>query len=348
MNTFKVLFCVAVAAISTGAVLAEDVIFTNSIRQIQVPSGVEWDMPVDPQGEDQSQVGVDSTGSKFELWTVRTPGPIAYLLDTAYVGAYIPKASIVIESADPFSKEGLVRTRADQPFKVYTTVQNLVADSEAPTAAKQVTYVHHKQAYGEGGPAANQPDQAILHSKDTLTENKTYEDDRDITVVPGAERMKVWGEERFSVFSVQDGDVPPTELDSKTIQILPVVTGEISGITEGESIKFALPEMTFTAQDVYPQEGITVQVYQGAYDETKATKTVVQMPIGWTNTSWDNPQSIELTGSKSDLSRVITSDGEWTIELWADNPYFGKLELAHVTFDYKSAIQVQGLVGGLE
>ena len=326
--------CNIAAADSTG--------YTNFIRQIQVPSGLERDLPVAVTGERDSELVVDEKGSRFELWTVSSTPFVSYLLDTEYVGAYIPVANIQVTTADPYFKEGVYRTRADQPFTVKTTVSGLLS-GDVPDAAKQVTYLHHKQQYGSGGPAANDPTKATLHSRDTYTQNKTYTDYRDISVIPGSDRLKVWGEERFSVYSLADGSAPASQIAAATVQVLPVSTGEIKGVTDNEMVRFQMPELVFNADDVYPKEGVFVQVYKKA-DESSKTR----LPVGWTNSSYDGPMSVTLPSGGNDIAGAVDEDGEWVIELWAENPYFGNHLLDAVHFNFTGGIRVNSLVGSME
>jgi len=297
------------------------------------------DISVLPSGQRKSVLGIDTTGSQFELWTVKNDTLEEFHLATRYVGAYVPKADIVIHSGDPYQSEGVVRTRADQPFTVVTTVSNLLSEPEAPDAAKQVTYLHHKQAYGTEG-ETNDPSQAILHAQKTLHENRDYTDYREITVIPGGDRLKVWGEERFSVYSLPDGEAPAAELVSKTIKVYPISSGLISGLPE--VVRFAMPEVTFSAWDVYPDEGVFVRIYPANKPEEAK-----RLPIAWTNTD-EVPAPVTLTRGESDWTGVVTEDGTWTLELWAENPYFGNHQLDAVSFDYESSLRVNSLVGSME
>jgi len=71
--------------------------YTNFIRQIQYPSGVVRDINVERQGDGvQSPLSIEPGGALFELWTVKNNPLTNYLLDSQYVGTYIPQASITI------------------------------------------------------------------------------------------------------------------------------------------------------------------------------------------------------------------------------------------------------------
>ena len=70
--------------------------YTNFIRQKQLPSGVEWDMTVAAAGESQSALAINPGGAQFELWSINTVTAAEYVLDSRYVGSYVPIGGVVI------------------------------------------------------------------------------------------------------------------------------------------------------------------------------------------------------------------------------------------------------------
>jgi hypothetical protein len=148
MKHFSLFIGIALAA--CPLLSAQSVNYANFIRQKQLPSGVIWDMPVNTVGEDLSPLAINPGGAQFELWTVNNVTAADYLLDSRYVGAYVPVANISIVSEDPYSL--IPRTRADRPFTVNVTVEGLVTnDPNAPDAAKMVNFLQHLQSYGTSG-----------------------------------------------------------------------------------------------------------------------------------------------------------------------------------------------------
>ena len=69
--------------------------YTNFIRQKQLPSGVEWDMTVAAAGESQSALAINPGGAQFELWSINTVTAAEYVLDSRYVGSYVPIGGVV-------------------------------------------------------------------------------------------------------------------------------------------------------------------------------------------------------------------------------------------------------------
>jgi hypothetical protein len=98
----KRLFSPLIALLLGAPLGAQNVGFTNFIRQVQLPSGVSWDASVPADGEGASTLPVGIGGARFELWTVRSTPVATYLLDTRFVSAYAPTAEISITSEDPY------------------------------------------------------------------------------------------------------------------------------------------------------------------------------------------------------------------------------------------------------
>jgi hypothetical protein len=61
------------AATSIGATIAfgqVDATYMNSLRQVQLPSGLRWDIQVADEGEAISPLAIDPGGARFELWMI--------------------------------------------------------------------------------------------------------------------------------------------------------------------------------------------------------------------------------------------------------------------------------------
>lgn len=330
-------------ALLTGSLAAQSNNgFTNFIRQVQAPSGVQVDVSVSSTGAQQSNLAVESGGARFELWTVKASPLTSYLLDTKFVGAYIPVSSVVIRSEDPYST--IPRTRADRPFWVDVTVGGLSSVTTAPDAAKKIQLLRHVQSYGDGGIGVNlNRSQATLLSTSYLTANGLQTLSYTVTSIPGTDLTKVRGEERFSTFSLPDTLSPQSQLASQYIQVWPVSTGTITGIAEGDLIRTKMPSVTLAVQDVYPSATIYAQVYQG--NPVLGTEGA-RLSAQWRN-SENYPQSKTLVLSSDDLDSPVRADGTWTLELLTDTP-FGITRLGKVTFSLKRSIRVNGAVTTME
>ena len=329
----------------------DEAVYTNFIRQVQLPSTVEWDASasVGPSGSQPSDLAINPGGARFDLWTIKAVGSaplVNYLLDTAYVGSYVPIGSVVIRSEDPYTL--IPRTRADRPFYVDYTVTGLLSGATDPPASKSVKLLRHVQSYGVGGTGINlDRTQATLLSQVSISTNTdpaqtlTYT----LTSIPGADRTKVRGEERFSIFSILDSrtegsvtyTVPETQISSQFIQIWPVADGTISGVAENQTFRFAMPQLTLTLNDLYPGSTTFAQVYKG--NPVLGTTGTVVPGSALVLPSDSLPQNRVLTLTNYDT--IFGSDGRWTMELLTKTP-FGTDRLAYVSFNVDRTIETNG------
>lgn len=314
--------------------------FTNFIRQVQVPSGVEWDIGVASSGEELSPLSIDLGGARFELWTVMATPLTSYLLDNRYVGTYVPITQVAIRSEDPYTI--IPRTRADRPFYVDVSISGLLPSSDAPGAAKSVKFLHHIQSYGPTGTGVGiDRSLATLNRQVMMSQNGTQTLTYVINSVPGADRAKIRGEERFSFFSLADYQAPESQLASQFIQIWPVADGAISGITDNQLIRFALPSLTLTINDAYPGSLVFAQVYKGP--PVLGTEGTIVPGSAKAFASETVPTSEILPIPTATYDSVFDSDGQWTMELLTETP-FGLDRLDHVTFILDRTIEMNGAV----
>jgi len=340
MNVSPFILGISLAVLAT--VGAQTTNYTNFIRQKQLPSGVQWDMPVNSMGEDQSPMAINPGGAQFELWTVNGITSADYLLDSRYVGAYVPVATVAITSEDPY--DVIPRTRADRPFNVTVMVDGLqLGNPEAPEAATKVQFLRHVQSYGTGGTGFGiDRTAATLKSQTYIETNGTEILNYSINSVPGADRTKVRGEERFSVFSLEDYQAPESQLASQFIQIWPIADGSLSGITSGELIRFKLPTVTLTLNDLYPDSHTYAQVYKGGPQLGKTGKIIPGSSLVVNDTV---PQSRVLT--LVDYDDAFDEDGQWTMELVTKTP-FGLERLSYVSFNLDRTIEFNGSITSQE
>ncbi|PAW70448.1 MAG: hypothetical protein B9S38_07850 [Verrucomicrobiia bacterium Tous-C4TDCM] len=316
--------------------------FTNIIRQVQLPDGPDWDVGVAVSGAVLSPLAIDPGVARFELWTIKATPLTEYLLDSRYVGTYVPLGNLKVRSEDPYTT--IPRTRADRPFYVDVTINGLLSDAGAPDAAKNIKFLRHVQTYGAGGTGVSiNRDLATLHSQVMMTQNGTQTLTYVVNEVPGADRAKVRGEERFTLFSLPDYQVAAgSQLASQFIQIWPVADGNLAGITPNQMIRFSVPAVTVTLNDLYPSSHTYAQVYKGP-PVLGTTGTIVPGSSLLINDTI--PVSRVLTLSNYDA--VFDQDGQWTMELVTQTP-FGLERMHHVTFQLDRTIQMNSSVTTVE
>lgn len=339
----KLITCVAaISALGSHQVWSE-VSFTNFIRQVQYPTELVWDMTVAQSGEALSALAIDPGGARFELWTVRADaeGASSYLLSSNYVGTYIPVASLSITTEDTTS--ATIRTRADRPFVVNYQVNGLLNGETDPVASKSVDFLWHVQSYGEDGTGENlDRTQAILQSDVKITENGAVSLEFPLNSIPGGDRSKIRGEERFAIYSVEDYQAPASELSGGTIQVWPVADGSITGITSGQLVRYEMPQLTLTLNDLYPFSTTYAQAYPG---NAQLGVTGKILPGSALVIDESVPQDRVLV--VEDFGEALGADGVWTIELLTQTP-FGIDRLGYVTFNLDRTMKVNGAFTTIE
>ncbi len=313
----------SVVLFSSPHVWAEDE-YTNFIRQYQMPSNVVWDCSdtVAPKGSQPSSLVIEEGGANFALWTIKTSPVREYLLNTCYVGGYVPRAQIEIISKDPYKL--IPRTRADQPFTVNVTISELSSIAAYPAASKSVTYIQHTQAYGEGGTGSGlDRKQASVSDQRSITTNGEYTFKDLLPTVPSSILTKARGEQRFSVFTIEDNQgetyrVPEMEIASKYIQVWPVTDASIEGIKEGDKIRFHFPSITLKYNDIYPGSTVYAQVYTG---DPQPGQTGTKVPGSTLTPNLNIPASRVIVLQGHDYDSAFAEDGHYTIELVIVTPF---------------------------
>ncbi len=314
---------------------AQSTNYTNFIRQHQYPSKVKWDVPVAAIGEQLSALAIDPGGARFELWTVRATPLQDFLLDTRYVGAYVPMADVMIRSED--SSSTILRTRADRPFWVDISVAGLLSGETVPVSSTKVKLLHHVQSYGTAGTVENiDRKDATIKLQSHIAANGVQTLTYTLSSVPGPNLAKIRGEERFSVFSLEDYQAPECQLASQFIQIWPVADGAIAGLTQNQKVRFSFPQITLTMNDLYPSSTTYAQVYPGNAQLGKTGKIVPGSALPLQESV---PQNRTLTLKNYDA--IFDEDGRWTMELVTATT-FGIDRLAYVSFDIDRTLRVKG------
>ncbi len=315
--------------------------YTNFIRQIQTSTGVQCDVTVAARGVQGAILPVGSEGSRFELWTITNPPLVSYLLDTKYVGAFIPVAVVTIHSEDPYGP--VLRTRADRPFSVDISVSGLHNALKDPAPTKYVNVLRYVQSYGTNGTGVNLDySHATLLTQASITQDGSQTLSYALTSIPGANLSKVCGEERFSVFSLAERQTSVAQIASSSIQIWPVADGALAGLSQGQLIRLAMPQVTVTLNDLYPSSTTYVQVYHGNPQLGVTGKTVPGSILVLNETV---PQCRVLTLKGYDA--VLDSEGLWTMELLTLTP-FGIDRLAYVSFNLNRMIKINSNLTTIE
>lgn len=310
--------------------------YVNFIRQNQQGSSVVWDMPVAAQGAAPSALALESTGSLFQLWTVEQTLAKDFLLDQKLVGAYLPKADIKITTLDPYTV--VPRTRVDQPFSVEIEVADLLTGTGLPEAATKVLLEQHIASYPTGQTtldatvvAANKP----LHAANVSQNGKTVLKFA-ASSLKATDATKALGEEHFIVHALADGSNGQTQLAAAHVQVWPVASGAILGITQGQNLRFLVPTLQINLHDLYPRSDTSLVLYEGTEIDGVEGKLIKAYPM-------DRDCSMSMILDVPEISTAITKDGTYTLALLSETVYGTELLCPPLTFSVKMSIEVNAM-----
>lgn len=326
----------------SSAAFAADEPFVNFIRQTQQDTGVVWAMPVASHGDAASPLVLEGKGSAFQLWTVEQATANEYLLDQQLVGAYLPTASVKVTTADPYTK--VPRTRADQPFTVTYQISGLLSGAGVPDAATRVLMEHHTVNYSKGQKST--PLTQALSGKPLesayIATNGPATLSFPVTSLTAKDPTQAMGEEHFVIHALSDGSLSQTQIAGASVQIWPVASGSISGVTDGQRIRYNAPPLTVTVEDLYPNSYTWLQVYSGPpkLDSEGTVLDGSQLVL-----DQDTPHSDILSVSRYD--QAFPKDGTYTIELLTQTP-FGIDRLHYVTVEVDRTIEIRAMMEGLD
>ncbi|MCW1915690.1 hypothetical protein OJ996_19040 [Luteolibacter sp. GHJ8] len=259
-----------------------------------------------------------------------------YLLGITTIGTYLPAAAVTIYTEDPYPS--IPRTRADRPIEVQVNIHNILPYPGYPESSKVAILHRHVQSYGTTG--TGHPldrNSATLISQSEFTANGNFVVPIPLNAIPGTNRTKVRGEERFTVLSKPGDQTPGYILDSQLVQVWPVADATISGISQGHLIGASVPQLTLQLNDLYPSSTTWAQVYKGT-SQNGITGTTIPGSSVVLNGSVPANRTITI----ADYGSVFDADGLWTMELLTKTP-FGTDRLAQVSFTVqRSGISLEG------
>ncbi len=310
--------------------------FINFVRQTQRASGVVWDMPVDPAGSSPSVFPLEESGALFELWTVHRETGKSHLLDWKTVGAYLPHAQLKVTTGDPCTR--VARTRADQPFAVAITIGGLLPGGDVPEAARRVVFERHLAVRPTDGGAID-PLAAVSGKAAAaayIEENGTRTLDFPATALPAADPTKAGGEEHFVVKALADGDAAECRLAGAIVEIWPVASGRITGIANGDRVRFSPPPLQIVLEDLYPASETYVRILPAGGDPATASKRLDGSVL-----VLDQDRAESRTLTVTDYGAAFPADGRYAMELVTITP-FGAERLDHVIFDVDRELNIRG------
>lgn len=311
--------------------------YVNFVRQKQQTSGVVWDMPVAAEGAAASALTLETDGALFQLWTINQTKAVDYLLDQKLVGAYLPKADIRVKTLDPNGR--VPRTRVDQPFTVEIDVSGLLTGTGMPAAAASVLLERHIASYTAG---ATSLDPAAVLANTPLSRAYLNTNGRTVLQFPAssltaADPTKASGEEHFVIHALADSAASQTQISTAFVQVWPVASGAIKGITQGQQLRFKAPPIELLLNDLYPRSDTHLLLFEGSQINGSEGVLVKSFPM-----DRESSQS-HVISVTDELDDKLGKDGTYTLALVSDTVYGRELLCNPVTFHVKRTMQVNAM-----
>ena len=329
---------VATLCLLSPLALASSEDYTNLLRQIQQgETNVSWDMPVSPNGTRPAALLTEEDGSLFQLWTISRKTAEEYLLDQKLVGAYLPKGVVTIHTLDSYN--GIPRIRVDQPFSVDFTVSKLLGGPNFPIAATKVLAQHHL-APNLDGTSVITPARAISgapFSSGFITRNGITTVEYAASAITAPDLRKGRGEEHFVLHALSDGTHTQTQIATAGLQVWPVATGTISGISENELLRGTPPALTVAVRDLYPSSSTQVRIYSKGPDIGEEGKALPGSELILDQALPENRILIV-----EEYGELFDSDGPYRVDLLTTTP-FGTERLDSVNFQVNRSLRVNAM-----
>ena len=288
------------------------------LRQNLQGSGVVWDMPA------ASAESLGRSAALIELWSIDATRAADRLVDQKLVSPYLPKANLKIKTLDPHGK--VPRTRVDQPFTVDIEVSDLLTGADFPLSASTVLL--------ERQLGSRQEKQACATSiRGYLTDNGKTVLRFPTSALTAADPTKATGVEHFSIHAISDGSLTHTQLASGSVQVWPVASGAIRGISNGDNLEEKTPRIELQLHDLYPRSNTYLLLYEGTQINGNQGLSVKAFPL-------DSETSESHALRVNSLESKIQKDGTYTLALVSDTVFGRELLCDPITFSFHRTVKV--------
>lgn len=308
------------AAALPGTVLADEAV--TILRRTEAKTGVVWDMPPTPQAAGFLADAAKQRTALYEQWLIGA-NPSETLVDQRLAGASLPSVHLKIRTLDPDAKTP--RTRVDQGFNVDIEISGLLSGLDLPPSMSRLLLERHFGAH-TANPFANAP-----QSRGFLTDNGKTSLSFPASAITAADPTKAQGEEVFVVHTLTGNGKLPTQLATARVQVLPVASGEIHGIRQGEKLDpSSPPDLTISLTDLYPNSETHLLLFKGRHFNGTEPTVLATCPI---RSEHCENRSLSVTGLASKLS----GGGFHTLALVSDTIYGRELLCDPITFQASPA-----------
>lgn len=284
----------------------------------QYQTGVVWDQPVARESVASQAPKAARQESLLQSWSVASSGNVERLLDQKLIGAYLPAASITIETLDPHGETP--RTRVDQPFNVRIHLSGLLSGAGFPDSVTKVRLEEQLL------PASGKP--VEVFAEGLLSTNGTTVLRFQGSALKADDPTKARGEERFALHTLATGIKGQTEIASAGVQVLPIASGKIAGISKNQEFTAEIPAVRLNLEDLYPQSETSLTLYHGSGIHGVSGIVVKSFTL-------DADQTRSVSMHVGDLADWIVANGTYTLALSSSTIYGKELLCDPITFIVK-------------
>lgn len=291
------------------------------LRQNLPVSGVVWDMP------SASAYPLGRSAALVELWSIDTIRGDDRLVDQKLVSPYLPKANLRIKTLDSHGK--MPRTRVDQPFTVEIEISDLLTGADFPVSASTVLLER------ELGSRPEQQESESSH-RAYLTANGKTVLRFPSSALTAPDPTKASGIERFSIHAISDGSLTHTQLASGSVQVFPVASGAIRGISHGDKLDGETPRIELQLDDLYPRSDTYLLLYEGTQINGNQGVPVKTFPM-------DGETSASHVLHVNNLRSKLQQNGTYTLAMVSDTVFGRELLCDPVTFTFQLPANAESL-----
>jgi hypothetical protein len=317
-------------ALHAGAAPDSGVSFTRSLCD-----GVQWDQPTDAT----PATAYPRSGTLIQSWSIDSSRGLEFLADQKITASYLPSAEITVRTLDP---EGRIpRTRVDQPFTVEIQAAGLLTGPGMPVSASSVLLERHLANYLPDDdcldPAAvrsGTPSASGLIRANGITKLRFA-----ASALRAADPTKACGEEHFVIHVPAADSLPHTQLAAAVVQVWPVASATISGISPGETLTGRLPELSLALHDLYPHSDTSLLLFEGTQINGAEGTPIMSFPL--------NRKTCEShVIGVSDLDAKISANGTYTLALVSETVFGRELLCDPLTFQVERAAPAVAMQSG--
>jgi hypothetical protein len=302
-------------AAATSALPAE---MSPFIRVEHETTGVVWDMP-------SSMAAAGRSRAIVRKWRIDRHTGHDELMEQRLTGPFLPTAEITLQTLDSDCAEP--RTRVDQPFTLHIRTSGLLTDEGFPRSVSRVL-LERQLSPGDSAQPHSTTRAWIEQNGSTVLKFR-------VSGLTAGDPTKANGHETFLIHALSGDRRTEGPIAAAKVRVLPVASGEIHGLREGELVNRRAPKIELVLNDLYPKSATHLLLYEGREIHGNPGTPVKTLVI-----DQKNPLSTRVR--VDDFSALMQANGHYTIALVSDTVYGRELLCDPVTFEIQRPPRMNG------